>query len=632
MKRILFVLCVFSSACSVQLPALRGGFGVYDDLDPSLIEKVDAPIVILNEELYVGHDAAMGARTTYEYFRRTLISKEAGLDYAIAHVPLPAPWEGQLGLLQAATRLPNGEVIPVDPKDMLDHEVFRAGGMARGQYVRSFAFPRATVGAILDLHFVLIEAGYVANLRFALDGPFPVRSAKFVFRAYSDIELSVQTQGFKQEAKSVAPHVVCTFELTEPHLGPPEVVAPPRENEWVPQVRIVRKNKAWDEIGDLMWDPFNSDSDTELADIGVRNLSPNERVMRIWQFVQEELEPRQGVISSRDEWTVNRIVRNRRGNVRERALVLLAMLRAAGLNTKVVLVPPASMAELNATFVQRSLAAEADLLAWVEIDGKSIVLDPYCEGCTAGELAPEHHDRKALIVGPVKSNYTHSVALETLRAAPGWRRESKTELQLELGKDGVIVRTGRWELAGGSSAHLRHVIGRYGADDAEELLRERLGLAEEGGTVRYENPKPSTVPFIVHVENIELDDATYTEAPGRVTVSAEMLWSRTGMLSFGREREVDLYLGTVAPWSATFTIAQVGGCTWAEPPPLVELSHEFAKYRQEVSRDGPNLKLAESMAFLATRVPAARIGELRDFIAEVSRARSRPLVCGGRSE
>lgn len=619
------------SACGVPKTALRSDFGKYDNLRLSEVRENSAPQVVLNDELYVKHESDFGPRTVYEVFRRVLVTREAGLDYAVAHVPLPDPEEsGDLVLLDAATRLPSGEIVPVRREDMVDHEVFRAGGQDRGVRMRSFAFPRATVGAVLDLRYVYDQPLYHTEIYLSAGVEFPVREARLEVDAIKGVPLKGNQIGFEYSTSKSKTHVRHVFRLREPYRGAPAEPLPPGAGEWMPMARMSLEND--DRAAASLYVPFAGRDDSELADIGVAHLPQKERVMRIWQFVQEELEDRSGVVYRSEEHSIDRIIRNRRADADDRARVMISMLRAANITARPAFVAPAWAPQYRDSYLYRSIAREADVLVWVVLDDIWLVLDPHCDGCSAGEIAPEHHGRTALIVTSQVFGLVHKVDTHVLQGGPSWMREAKTSLELQLAKDGVRLVAGRWEHGGGTSAGLRTILARFGELDSDRAMRAALGLDEEGGTVKHDKTRPSAGPLITTAENVLLKSATYTEAPGRVTVTPEMLRSSTGLVGLGRARTLDLYLGTVSPWSSTYMIAPVGGCVWDDPPPVFVTSGEFARYNLEVTREGSMLKIVESMAFLTPRVPADRIGELGTFVGEVARARSRPLVCRGRSE
>lgn len=176
------LVLVMMTGCSASLQRLRMGHGVQAGRTVKLSAKeAEARAVILIDERWVGHHLSGASLITVEEVHRAVyIVREAGLDFAEMQITYEAA--EKISQLEARTVLPDGTSVWLDSDAVLDAEMARTGGSGGQSYrVKTFAFPRASPGCIVEYRYMRIRPQWTLSLRHVAQFEVPARRVVFVF-------------------------------------------------------------------------------------------------------------------------------------------------------------------------------------------------------------------------------------------------------------------------------------------------------------------------------------------------------------------------------------------------------------------------------------------------------------------
>ncbi len=299
------------------------------------------------------------------------------------------------------------------------------------------------------------------------------------------------------------------------------------------------------------------------------------------------------------------------GDCKDKAVLLLAMLRAAGLDGRLVLVHadedlPAlpSISQLNHVIVQARLP-------------QPVLLDPttgvYPFGLVNTSLATEH--------GVLVS--AHSPAVIEIPPAPTALMRTVEVNNEVLSRDGSISSDTR-EVLGGPMGVLTRVELRYTSGDDLEKLKKQLARATLSGTsllsFKATGADDLASPMLLETSRQMTGEVDWTKNPVEVP-----LWWHGGPGDLGSStpsRVSPLVLSQIVlPYEQTIRITLPLG----EVPVLpkdVRLNPDFAQFSVHYAWDAKHHQLVarSSLAPLLDRLPASREGEYRQFQSAADKA------------
>ena len=308
----------------------------------------DAAAVVLLDETRLFHTFRKGKlRTLLEVHRAVLIRDWRGVSWARVRIPFEEreTFEG----FSARTILADGTVIPLDPSDIADAQLVQWGGEKRRTWLtRSFTFPRAGAGAVVEHHYVRVLRGWALHWRFEPASDVPVRRAVGMLSTYPGLLIRHTERGFgppevvTRKGRKV---VTWTLEGARPRadepLRTPSRRVRPRVEYAAQRVGVLtrRWRMYWDEyetwpivaqdsVAPLLGKPKSAPADLLQA---IDGLGAVEAARHVYRDVQAQVDSRRGVVIAKmGSVTPSDIYDRRYGTTSDRAIVMLATLRDGG--------------------------------------------------------------------------------------------------------------------------------------------------------------------------------------------------------------------------------------------------------------------------------------------------------------
>jgi cellulose synthase operon protein C len=504
------------------LLALLGAFGILGgadaaaaaDFPPITAEEraltavpgePNAPAVVLyrkGEFLMSGYGAVRGSNTsTLRVQVRMKILTEAGKhngEVVIAH-----SGEERLHGFHGRTVLPDGRIVPVSA----DAKFVRKTSALHGTFTTSVAFPAVTVGAILDYEFELgfDDIYYLEPWIFSDENP--VRYSEVVFRTPLDLAVQVWSRALtgvqvKRDQTANGYSTKAWVEnlppVPEDPYGPPfrdlaaqMLLLPTARNAGADHRPLFDGWKGTCELIGRDYDVFRRRDEgvAEQARAVAGTGSPRDKAQALYRFVRDQVENEHGRgVLPDPKVPLEQILAERKGDSAEKALLLEAMLHAAGIDSRLVWA-----ADRDRVTIDPQLPSPAwfdTLLVRVELDGQPVYLDPSDRSLGFGRLRGGHEGTTAVLFDTGKPE------MIVLPETPFYKSLRRAEIDLTLGADGRLAGTGTLRLTGQQS--WRTIGWQEGEAKAAEAWKEWL-------VERFKDFQVSAVQIAESVE-----DATVT--------------------------------------------------------------------------------------------------------------------------
>ncbi|HZA51391.1 MAG TPA: DUF3857 domain-containing protein, partial [Myxococcaceae bacterium] len=384
--------------------------------------------------------------------------------------------------------------------------------------------------------------------------------------------------------------------------------------------------KSWDDVGRYWWglvrDQLTPNDElrrtTEQALAGINRADPQAVVRALYNFVVTNTRyvALEFGIHGYKPYRVDRVLARRFGDCKDKASLIHAMLKVAGVDSRLVLLRMRHLGKLPPE--PASLAAFNHAIVYVPS------LDLYLDGTAAfhgaAELPTADRVANVLIVEPDgKSTF--------LTTPEGRAQDNATHVSLDvtLRADGGATATGQKRIGGVQAPEYRR---------AYESAATRKATFEQGWAQTFPGLRVTRVSMndvarldqAVEVD-FEMDIPRYAEAPPEALRFHPFGGGRAYAQTFASlvEREHDLVMN--APWSSTFSFRYTlpAGYHARELPPPVNETTPFGSLRMSYRIEGGKLLAESELIVSVARVSAADYPAFRAFLGRVDQAFARKL-------
>jgi hypothetical protein len=463
--------------------------------------ELNAPAVVLfkkGELLMAGYGRFIGSFASHlKVQARVKILTEAGRsngELAIDHgVSL------RLRNFSGRTVLPDGRIIPVPA----DARFQRRTSESSRTFVTTVAFPAVQVGAILDYQYEIVFSSHYVLEPWSFSEEMPVRHAEIVFKTGKDWRMHVWTRSplgvrIRQERQetSAGTELRAWAEnlpaISRVPYGPAYadlasqiLLLPSSHNVYGTVVRLLASWQTTIQSLGLVYDEVRRHDDGVVKQArGItRAGSPRQKAEALYRFVRDEIQGRQGYGVLVDPGvSLKQILAERSGDPAQKALLLQAMLKAAGIDSRLVWAANRNRGAVDTTLPNPNWFDT--VLVMVELDGKQTFLDLSDTALAFGQIRAGHEGTSALI--PDMQKPEGIVLPET----PFDQNLRRAEIDLALDEKGRLAGTGTLRLTGLQSAERIHWQG----DEAKTLQAWKDWLGERWRDFQISDVKAVEMP------------------------------------------------------------------------------------------------------------------------------------------
>jgi len=645
-----------SAGCGTSYtPHLRLGQGLpYPNALSLSRDEAEHDAVILVDERWVTHhaaDATTAPSSTEEVRRAIYLVNEAGRTFATVQIPYSP--DVPIVLLEARSILPDGTVLPVSDSAILDSEYIRTGGEGgRATRVKTFAFPRAGKGAIVEYRYLRRHPGWIMSLEYRVSAPVPVREVRLTahmpqvsirYAAGGFGAPSIRGQQFTWRLRNVEPPSREAFGLPERLRAPFVSISVDRIDFWYGGVHIdVPVYKTWGNVAAPIWRAVEDVIRTPLFGLTAGARDDGTKAHQVWQRVQARIDDR-AWFSRRDGRPRNalEIYTSGMGTSDERALVMLAALRGAGVPAMLLLLPGDEDEDVKKDFPTPEPLS--DVLVCVPTGtSEPLVLDPACLGCAPGELAVPHQGRSGILItgagsatpgltgfeSPAGAGVRVKTRRFTTALSPVSEPTSEITAEVIIHERGLVARRGQWTARGALAAMIRHYFAQHPVTEAKrrDVMRKKYLDGVEGGRILVTGLDTPGAPIRVHLEDVLLERGGFVRAGPWTLVPVHALQRDDWIADLSRKGRGPVHFDVAPGFSRKIRVLVPAGRETVSLPAPRRIESRLAIYDLKVESEEGAVVLNEELSLRQRTFRGGEEEQLAAFLAEVQEQRRRAIV------
>ncbi|MDP2906209.1 MAG: DUF3857 domain-containing protein [Candidatus Omnitrophota bacterium] len=382
------------------------------DQAPAAVQYPQAGALILscNESIEINPD---GTQTAYLYYLIKILNERGKEDFAEAKIDYDSTYES-VELEYARTIKPDGRVAEVGSHNIRDVSKYMNFPLYSNARLYIISFPEVTEGAVVEYKLKIYSSELINKKDFMLAYPVqaqePVLSANFSVTLPKDRPLRVKVinneyNDFGAKLEPVQTEqkdggLVYSWQFKGLPQIIPEANMPPSSQ--INPTLLMSTFPSWQEVYDW-WQALAKDRILAAEPIKVKvkeliegKASAEEKLMAIHDFCAKNIRyvaVEYGQAGYKPHQAED-IFRNKYGDCKDQSILLVTMLREAGIKAYPVLI---------STYDYYDLAPELPsalfdhCIAVARLDDKDIFIDPTASTCSLGDLPVADQQRKVLV-------------------------------------------------------------------------------------------------------------------------------------------------------------------------------------------------------------------------------------------
>ncbi len=413
----------------------------------------------------------------------------------------------------------------------------------------------------------------------------------------------------------------------------PKVVPEPGMPGWA-EVAVplhVSTYKSWDQLSHYWWglvrdqltpnDELRRTVDTVLKDVDRKDDKAIIRAIYNFVVTNTRYVALEFGIHGYKPYRVDQVLSRRFGDCKDKASLIHAMLKLAGVDSRMVLLRMRNLGTLTEDVA--SLAAFNHAIVYVP--KYQLFLDGTAEFHNSHELPSADHRANVLIVDE-EGKSTFLVTPE----AKAEDNATKLTMDVALKPDGSAEVTGASTVSGQTAPEYRRA---YRTETTRKSTFERAWAQSFPGLTVNEVKLNDTTHLDEDVElGFKMAIPRYSEVlPGGALRFLPFGTGRTYQQAYATlvERRFDLVMQ--GPWMNQFTLRYTlpAGYTVAELPPALEEKPSWGRVRLTYRQEGDKLIAEGEVAMTSARIKVEDYTAFRDFLARVDQAFGRKVVLKG---
>jgi tetratricopeptide (TPR) repeat protein len=588
-------------------------------------------IVLLDDEWLEILSDGTAVQTTHFMVK---ILNERGKHYGEVELDYDSTYE-TIEIEYARTIEPEGKVVSVGDKHIRDVSRYLEYPLYSNARVRIVSMPEVTWGAIIEYkmkkYINKLVNGENFSFQYGIQGYEPCLNRKLKMSVPSAYKLHIKSYnpGFISFPADLSPRVRALTDRTEYELrfsNIPEIIEEPSMPPWVEVVPSLSFSSfdSWQMIGDW-WEDL-ADHKMELDEVikaKVEDLiqdkeTTEEKAASIYHWVAEKI--RYIAVeygeAGFEPHEVSEVFKNKYGDCKDQTVLLISMLRYAGISAYPVLISTRGNWRLDDNF-PALFFDHAMVLA--KIGEAPVFLDPTGETVSFGDLPRSDQNRKALILAEGKAE------IETIPLFSADHNKFILKMNLRINEDETIWGTRqiftfgeydqgqRWWIKYTKPAlikeQLKSVINNF--SPGGEMLDYHISKMEELGqpieiTVEFKGPKFLT----------SLGEERLIPVLGGVSADFVSRRKRNYPLDFGVLRESRTLIQIKLPDSLTVKYL---------PPPIIKDTQWFT-YINKYTFSNSCIFFEELMSDKVTRISVDEYIQYKAAYEELARQTDKQVV------
>ena len=340
------------------------------------------------------------------------ILNERGKHFGEIKIPYDSTY-GKVEIVFARTIKPNGEVVSVGSKHIRDVSRYLNFPLYSNARVKIISMPEVAIGSILEYKVRSTQSKMIANNKFNTSyfvqnrEPIQYQEFKVTLPKKDQLQTRIINKEMNQQNFNLNPEIIqdektitysWVFENVDQII--PEPLMPP-VSESAPMI-LMTTFQTWEEIYTWWWElakdkiKVNEDIKKKVAELteGLEDLK--QKAKAVYNFCARDIryvgiEYGQAGYEPHD---ATEIFSNKYGDCKDQAILLISMLKEAGIKAYPVIIGTRGVPRLSKEFPALSFN---HCIAVAEIDGEYIFLDPTGEVVLFGDLPTGDQGRDVFV-------------------------------------------------------------------------------------------------------------------------------------------------------------------------------------------------------------------------------------------
>ena len=639
----LFLLCVAAISIERKGPSAAAWKPIKpEDFKMIAADTGDpgAEAAILFREGDLNDDAAEG--TSLKVYVRLKIFTQAGRRYGDVQLPY-RPGEVGISDVHARTVRPDGRAVDVESKDIFDKLVSRT---SRGVWrAKTFSLPSVEVGSIIEYRYRQTYPSGFRYFAFDLQSDLFIKELRYSIQPQSLSKLDVKWVTINGDDKRFAPVWNGSYQIKADNILPfrREPFMPPESAVktwgWLYYSKESQDDvdKYWIEYGRRVYAAAREETKpTKLIrrvvhSITVSTDTPREKIERIYEYVQREIENFSSAPEAHDARDSEKIapnnsadltIKRRRGTARDINRLFIAMVRAAGLNAHVAELTTRDENFFHSYFTDSS-QFNSEMTAVVAQDGSIRFFDPAAENCPAGIVPWEKESVAALVYGK------HNPRFVNTPISQGWDNAEERLLTVAPTESGELRIHEEDSFKGQRALEQRNTWSDLSEEGLRRLVASEYIEAFTSGavneaTLKIDDRNHSSKPLSIICDYTAAGGAQLTEK--RLILGVRQLIRSKAPVFTAPRRYNDIYFHYPCAEHQRITIEPMDGYEAEELPKPVEVDIGAAHYRAVFSRAGNRVVFDRTLLLNAITFTAESYQNIKDFFDRVNEADGAPVT------
>ncbi|TRZ49008.1 DUF3857 domain-containing protein [bacterium] len=558
-------------------------------------------------------------QVAYLHYIVKIINERGKEDFSESHLEYDSTYE-KVELEYARTIRPDGRVVEVGSRHIRDVSKYLNFPLYSNARVYIISFPEIAEGSVIEYKVKIYRNQLVNKKDFALSYPVqasePIMKAGFKLEIPKARKLAVKTLNekynhfgadLKPRIKEDGGRLIYEWQFDNiPQIIPESSM--PAGIEVNPTI-IVSTFKSWQEIYQWWWDlakdKIKADSaiKEKVKELTGKLDSAAARARAVYNFCARKI--RYVAVEYGDAGyephKAEDVFRNKYGDCKDQAILLVTMLREAGLPSWPVLIPTKSNYNLDPEFPSMLFN---HAIAAVQLEEGLVFLDPTAETCALGDLPGADQDRRVLVIK--EDNYE----IQNTPLYPAAHNLNKQCLKVEVSR--------------GESINARKEVFTYGVYDQaqrywllytapeliEEALKQKIQEISIGAKLkdyRIKNLDDLNTPVAL---DYSFQGPEYFTSAGFLRIMPQLSFLDTSLVAKDR-RNYPIDFNILESKETILEVAIPDNFKLKYIPQSIAQDNPWFKFSVEYSLKGSTIYFRQNTQLKKTQVTEAEYGEFK---------------------
>lgn len=378
-----------------------------------------------------------------------ILNERGKEEFSESHIDYDTTYE-KVELVYARTIKPDGRVVDVGSRHIRDVSKYLNFPLYSNAHVYIISFPEITAGSVIDYKLKIYRHQLINQKDFVFSYPLqtsePIMQADFSLSLPKEkpLQIKILNEQYNNFGADLNPKknevgacVLYTWQFKNIPQIIPESNMPPTVQ--INPTMILSSFKSWQDIYNWWW---NLTQDKIKADSPIKEKakelikgkgSPEEKIRAIYNFCAKEIRyvaVEYGQAGFQPH-KASDTLKNKYGDCKDKAILLVTLLKEAGIVAWPVLISTKEYYNLNEDF---PAVLFNHAIAAVPLEEKIVFLDTTLETCGFGDLPADDQDRRVLIFKDKDDGYL----IQPTPLYPARHNLNRQSIAIKINQDGSI--------------------------------------------------------------------------------------------------------------------------------------------------------------------------------------------------